>query len=78
MYLDLHVKCPFFLSDITENSNSSTEFSRNREIPNFMEIRPVGAQMLRADGQTDMTKPLFASHNFPNALTYILMKILRV
>ena len=34
-------------------------FSVNTQIPNFMEIHPVGAELIRADrwtdGQTDMT-----------------------
>ena len=36
----------FFLSDVTENS-------RNREISNFMKIRPVGAHLFYSDGRTD-------------------------
>ena len=32
-----------------------------------MEIRPVGAEMLHADEQTDMTKPVIAFRNSANA-----------
>ena len=32
-----------------------------------MNIRPVGAELLRADRRTDMTKPMVAFRNFPNA-----------
>jgi len=28
-------------------------FSKNFQISNFIEIRPVGAQLFHADGQTD-------------------------
>ena len=30
-------------------------FSKNTQMPNFMKIRPVGAELLHADGQTDLT-----------------------
>jgi hypothetical protein len=32
-----------------------------------MKIRPVGAELLNANGQTDMTKVIDASRNFANA-----------
>jgi len=31
---------------------------------NFMKIRPVGAELFHADGQTDITKLTVAFHNF--------------
>jgi hypothetical protein len=34
-----------------------------------MKIRPVGAKLLRADGQTDTTKLTVTFHNFVNAPT---------
>ena len=34
----------------------STDFSKNTQISNFMKIPPVGAELFRADRQTDMTK----------------------
>jgi hypothetical protein len=78
MYVGLCVKFPSFLSDAVKNSNSSTEFSINCEVSNVMKICPLGAHFLHADGQTDMTKPVVVFHNFANAPTYILMKVLRV
>jgi hypothetical protein len=40
-------------------------------MPNFMKIRSVGAQLFHADeqtdGQTDMTKVIFAFRSFVNA-----------
>jgi hypothetical protein len=50
------------------------EFSRqisekNTRILNFMTIRPVGAEMLHADGRTDrdMTNLILPFRNFANA-----------
>jgi hypothetical protein len=33
-----------------------------------MKIRPVGAELFHADGQTNMTKLMIAFHDFANAL----------
>ena len=33
-----------------------------------MKIRPVGAELFRVDGRTDMTKLIVASINFANLL----------
>jgi hypothetical protein len=47
------------------------EFSRqifeNPRISNLMKIGPVGAELFRADGRTDMTKLIVAFGNFANA-----------
>jgi len=40
--------------------------SKNAQIPNFMQIRRVGAEF-HADKQTDMTKLTLAFRNFANA-----------
>ena len=37
-----------------------------------MKIRPVGAEMLRADRRTDMTKLIFAFRNVANAPKNVL------
>ena len=37
--------------------------SKSTQIQNFMKIRQVGAELLHADGQTDMTKLI---RNFAN------------
>jgi hypothetical protein len=34
---------------------------------NIMKIHPIGAELLNADGQTDMTKLIVAFRNFVNA-----------
>jgi hypothetical protein len=47
------------------------EFSRHiyekYAMPNFIKIRPVGAELFHADEQTDMTKPLVVFRSFTNA-----------
>ena len=46
-------------------------FSKNIQISNFVKIRPVGAELFHADGQTDrrtgMTKLIDAFRTFRNA-----------
>jgi hypothetical protein len=56
MYTGLHVKYPLFLSDFNESKMLSKKFSKNTEISNYMKICPVGGELFRADGRTDMTK----------------------
>jgi len=54
MYTGLHVKYPLFFS-VFNKTQTPDRFSRNTHIPNFMKIRPVEAELFRADGQTDKT-----------------------
>jgi hypothetical protein len=45
-------------------------FRKNIQIPNFIKIRPVGAELLNTDGlpgQTDMMKLVVALRNFGKA-----------
>jgi len=42
-------------------------FSKNTQTPNCIKIRPVEAKLFDADRRTDMTKLIFALHNFANA-----------
>jgi hypothetical protein len=35
--------------------NFSTDFAKNPQILNFINIRPVGAELHKADRRTDMT-----------------------
>jgi len=49
------------------NYNFLGRFSKNTQIQNFMEIRPVAAQLFDADGQTDTMEPTVAVRNFANS-----------
>jgi hypothetical protein len=42
-------------------------FSKNIQIPNFMKIRSVGAELLHADKQTDVAHLTLAIYNFAGA-----------
>jgi len=42
-------------------------YKKNTRISNFTKIYPVGADLLYAEGQTDMTKLIVAFRNFANA-----------
>ena len=66
MWKRLHVKYPWFLSDFIETSIFSTDFLEI-EISNFIRIRPVGAELFYAEGQTDMKKLIVSFRNFANA-----------
>ena len=49
--------------------NLLDRFSKNILISNFTKIRPVGAELFRADRQPDMSKLIIAFRNFANAPT---------
>ena len=66
MYIGLHIKYTLLFSDFNENLIVD-RFSKNTQIPNFMKIRPVGAELFHADRRTDMTKLIVAFRNFSNA-----------
>ena len=59
------MKYPLLLSDI--NEIFLDRFSKNIRISNFMKIRPEGAALFHADGQTGMTRLIVAFCNFANA-----------
>jgi hypothetical protein len=72
MFVGLHVKCPLFLPDFKENRILSEVFQKkNTQTSNFTKIRPEGAELYHADGQTHSqagtTKLVIAFHNFSNA-----------
>ena len=48
MYIGLHAKYSLLLSDFSETCIFVHEYSKNTQISNFMEIRPVGAELLHA------------------------------
>ena len=47
--------------------NFLDRFSNNPKIPSVAKILTVGAELLHADGQTDMTKLIVAFRNFAKA-----------
>ena len=63
MYIVRHVNHPLFLSDLI-NLEILGRFSKNPHVSNFMKFRPVGAELLHADGQTDMTTLTVAFRSF--------------
>ena len=69
MYLGLHIKYPLFLSDFNETRIFFDRFPKHTRISNFIKIRPVGAELFHADGQTERqtTKLIVAFRNFVNA-----------
>jgi len=69
MYIGLHVKYPLFLPDFNKNGIFSTDFRKNTQTSNFMNIRPVEQSCsMRTNGQTDsqrdVTKLIVALRNF--------------
>jgi len=78
MYIDLREKYRLFLSDFNKIRIVSRDFSRSPQIPNFMNIRPVRADLFqcgrtdrRKDGRTaeqaDVTQLIVTSRNCVNA-----------
>jgi hypothetical protein len=65
MYNGLHVNYHLFLPDFSDSFQN--RFSKNPQIPNFMKILPVGAEMFHADGRTYIMKTIFPFRNFANA-----------
>ena len=68
-------KLPVIFFRVWSHLNSLDRFSENNQIPNFVNISPVGGEMFYTDGrtdrwtdrQTDMTKLIVAFRNFENA-----------
>jgi hypothetical protein len=50
IYIGLHVKLPLLLSDFNETWNFSTDFRKLLK-SNFVKIRPMRAEVFRADGR---------------------------
>jgi hypothetical protein len=67
MRIGLCAKFQLFLSDFIKTSIFVDKFWKNTLISNFMEIRPLVAELFHADGQTGMTKQMVAFRNITNA-----------
>jgi hypothetical protein len=69
--IGLHVKCRLALSGFDQTYIFSTDFPRNTEIWNLRKMCWFGAELFRADGQTDgrteMTKLIVVFLTFANA-----------
>ena len=63
----LHVKYPLFLSDFSECCIFGQIFEKKTQIPNFMEIRRVGAVLFHAGRRRDVAKLMIAFRNFANS-----------
>jgi len=51
----LRLKTLYFGPVLMKLELSRQIFSKHSQIPNFMEIRPVGAELFHADRRTDIT-----------------------
>jgi hypothetical protein len=57
-------KAPVIHVRVLCNLTFLDSFCKNAQIPNLLKIRPTGAQLFHADGQTDITKLIVAFRNF--------------
>jgi len=64
MYIGLYVKYRLLLLDLNVTLRFLTNFRKNTQMPNFMKIRPVEAELFHADRRTDMTKLIVALRKF--------------
>jgi len=71
MCIDHHREVPVIVSDLNKIYNFLHRFLKNIRILNLIKIRRVGAELVRADGRTDIrtdtTKLPVAFRNFANA-----------
>jgi len=66
MYIRHHVKYPSLSFHVNRTSIVFADFQKNTQILNFMKIRLEGAELLIADGMTDMTKLMVNFRKFAN------------
>jgi hypothetical protein len=52
MYIEHYIKVTVILVTFQRNLSFLDIFSKNIPVPNFMQIRPVGAELFHADGRT--------------------------
>ena len=64
-----------FMSDFNETWIFLTDFWKNTEMPNFIKIRPVGAELFHADRRTDVTKLIVAFRDFANSPAKFAMTV---
>ena len=69
MIINVHTsscKVPVILVRFYSNSNFRKRLSKSTQTSNFMKIRPVGAELFRADRRTDMATITVAFRNIAN------------
>ena len=74
-YTGLRVIYPLLLTYVSEICTLSTDFFKNPQISNNMKFRPVGDELIHADGrmdgrmkrQTDLTQLIVTFRNFASA-----------
>jgi hypothetical protein len=54
MRVGLHIKCPLFLPDFYRKWKTSTNFSENSSVSNFIKIHSAALELLHADKGTDI------------------------
>jgi len=78
----LHVKYPLFFSIFNETGIFSKVFRNITPLPNFLKIRPVGAELFHADRRTGrqpvMTKLIVAFRNFAKAPKRAIMNLFKI
>ena len=67
MYIGTQAKYPLFVSVFNEICKFSADFRKNIQVPNFMNVRSVGAELFRADRRTNTKRLMVAFRNFANA-----------
>jgi hypothetical protein len=68
IYIVVYVKYHHHCRNLKCTCIFGDRLKKNTRISNFTKICPVGADLLHAEGQTDMTKLIVAFGNFANAL----------
>jgi len=58
MYICFRLKYQLCLYNINETWIFSNRFSKNIQIPNFMKILPLGAELFYADGRLDRRRDM--------------------
>jgi hypothetical protein len=66
VYIGIYINYPLLVSDFNKTLIFSAVFSKNGQIPNFMEICAVSAEMFHVNPQRDITKLVVALRNFAN------------
>jgi hypothetical protein len=76
IYIGLHVKYLLFLSDFNELEFSRKFFEKYSRKQIFIKIRPVGAELFHADGQTtDMANLIVIDRDIVRYVYWLQCKV---